>query len=486
MLKRPIIWTIAGSDSGGGAGIQADLLTFADFNVHGCTAITALTAQNSVAVEHIQYSSKENLTKQLLALENDLPAQFIKIGMIGDQESVDVIKDFLTKQPKTVIYDPVMISSSGNSLMNLDQIQEIIQDIFPLVHLLTPNIMETEALLQVKIKEFDDIEQAAKKLLTFGPKSVFIKGGHSETDFCYDYYTDGNESFWLTHQRIQHPHSHGSGCSLSASITALLAAGYNIKDALIISKMYVTQGIRLAKPIGKGPGAVVHQGWPKQQQDFPQLTKKPLSNLAGDFPDCGETPLGLYPIVNNFEWIERLVKVGVTTLQLRIKQGNPVWIEQQIQLSSALCCKHNVRLFINDHWQLAIKHNAYGVHLGQSDLETVDIAALHQAQLRLGISTHCYYEVARALAIKPSYIAIGPIFHTDSKPMEFVPQGVQQLKQWCETLSDYRLVAIGGINEDNLKEVIATQVDGIAVISAITKSSDPEKTVKQWLMEIKK
>ena len=177
-----------------------------------------------------------------------------------------------------------MISSSGNLLMNLDQIQKIIQQFFPLVHLLTPNIMETEALLQIQIKVFDDIEYAAKKLLTFGPKSVFIKGGHGETDFCYDYYTDGNESFWLTHQRIQHQHSHGSGCSLSAAIIALLAWGYSIKDALVISKMYVTQGIRLAESIGKGPGAVVHQGWPKQQQDFPQLTKKPLVCTIRSFP----------------------------------------------------------------------------------------------------------------------------------------------------------------------------------------------------------
>lgn len=486
-MAKPIVWTIAGSDSGGGAGIQADLHTFADFNVYGCTAITALTAQNSIAVEDIQYTTKQNFFKQLHALESDLPANIIKIGMIGNRENIDVIHSFLTLHKKTIVYDPVMVATSGMCLMEATEISYIVENIFPLVDLLTPNRQEVNILLETDIQTLDDIEYAAKQLLTFGSKQILIKGGHGDNDFCYDYYTDGNESFWLSTQRIKHMHSHGAGCSLSAAITALLALGYNIKDALVIAKMYVTQGIRLAESIGQGSGSVVHAGWPMQQQDFPCLTKtQPVKKRDKRFLDCGDKPLGLYPIVDSFAWIKRLVNAGVTTLQLRIKDQDNAWIEQQIQLSVELCRQHQVRLFINDYWQLALQYQAYGVHLGQSDLDHVDMDALYQVGIRLGISTHCYYEVARAHTYKPSYIAIGPIFHTDSKPMAFMPQGIEQLKRWCSILSDYRLVAIGGINNDNLTEVIATNVDGIAVISAITKSEDPEKTVREWGRKIQR
>ena len=179
--------------------------------------------------------------------------------------------------------------------------------------------------------------------------------------------------------------------------------------------------------------------------------------------------------------MEKLLEAGVNTIQLRIKDKTGDVLEQEIIQAIQLAKTHKARLFINDYWQLALKHNAYGVHLGQEDLQSADLAALANAGIRLGISTHGYFEVARAHAIRPSYMAIGPIYETTSKLMPHQPQGLSELKRFCRLL-DYPLVAIGGINLERLPDVLATEVTGVAVISAITKANDPVNEAKRWLV----
>lgn len=197
------------------------------------------------------------------------------------------------------------------------------------------------------------------------------------------------------------------------------------------------------------------------------------------FPDCGNTPLGLYPIVDSAAWVKRLLLLGVKTIQLRIKDAS-VDIEDEIQKSVVLAEQYSVRLFINDYWELAIRHNAYGVHLGQEDLQQADLEKIQQAGLRLGVSTHCEEEVARAVAVQPSYIACGPIFPTTTKVMPFSPQGIAGLAHWQRTL-DYPIVAIGGINEERMPSVLATKVDGVALITAITQADDPIAATRRLL-----
>jgi hydroxymethylpyrimidine kinase/phosphomethylpyrimidine kinase/thiamine-phosphate diphosphorylase len=193
----------------------------------------------------------------------------------------------------------------------------------------------------------------------------------------------------------------------------LLAQGYEIADALVIAKAYVNQGLRLAPQLGAGHGPLAHVGWPETERDLPWLTHTAEEGIRRpQFPDCGDSPLGFYPIVPNTEWLERILPLGVATVQLRIKNKQGAALEREIADAIACARRYGARLFVNDYWQLALKHGAYGVHLGQEDLETADIAALAQAGIRLGVSTHCYAEVAHALALRPSYIAIGPVFHT--------------------------------------------------------------------------
>lgn len=217
---------------------------------------------------------------------------------------------------------------------------------------------------------------------------------------------------------------------------------------------------------------------PRQEQELSRTLPKQSSAKASDpFPACG--PLGFYPIVDSAHWVERMLGSGVKTIQLRIKDKNMLVLEEEIEKSIALAEHYKASLFINDYWALAVKHGAYGVHLGQEDLLTVDVALLRRAKLRLGVSTHSYEEIACVLPYQPSYVACGPIYHTDTKKMAAAPQGLERLKDYCRILS-YPVVAIGGIKWDMLEEVCATGVKGIAAITAITEADEPEEEALRW------
>ena len=200
----------------------------------------------------------------------------------------------------------------------------------------------------------------------------------------------------------------------------------------------------------------------------------------GPFP-LTEAKLGLYPVVDTVEWIARLLEAGVRTLQLRIKDLPEKAVEKDIAVAIALGKRYQARLFINDYWRLAIKHDAYGVHLGQEDLDIADLDAIHRAGLRLGVSTHDDAELDRALAERPSYIALGHVFPTQTKEMPSSPQGLKELKRHVARLQGVSTVAIGGISLQRAPEVLATGVGSIAVVSAITQAADWRAATKQLL-----
>ena len=191
--------------------------------------------------------------------------------------------------------------------------------------------------------------------------------------------------------------------------------------------------------------------------------------------------LGLYPVVDSVAWIERLLAAGVKTIQLRIKDKQDDEVEADIVAAIALGRRYDARLFINDYWRLAIKHQAYGVHLGQEDLETTDLAAIRAAGLRLGVSTHDDMEIDVALAARPSYIALGHVFPTQTKQMPSAPQGLEQLARHIERLADYPTVAIGGISLERAPAVLATGVGSIAVVSAITQAEEWQAATTELL-----
>lgn len=200
-------------------------------------------------------------------------------------------------------------------------------------------------------------------------------------------------------------------------------------------------------------------------------------------PDFPPVPfrLGLYPVVDSVVWIERLLGAGVRTLQLRIKDKRDDEVEADVIAAIALGRRYQARLFINDYWRLAIKHDAYGVHLGQEDLQDTDLQAIRAAGLRLGVSTHDDMEIDVALAAKPSYIALGHVFPTQTKQMPSAPQGLTQLARHIARLADYPTVAIGGISLERAPDVLATGVGSIAVVSAITAADDWQVATRQLL-----
>ncbi len=479
-MTRPVVWSIAGSDSGAGAGVQADLKAFAAFGgVHGCTAVAAITAQNSVAVTCVEVVSAELLNAQLAALAQDMPPQAIKTGMLGSVDNlrvvcrwVDQLRAAARANGKTValVVDPVLGASTGAGFVDDALLRAYVNELLPRATVVTPNRNE-----------------AARMGLAVGQSgdtlSVVITGGDAsgQDGVARDWFRSPQTSGWLSLPRVDTTHQHGTGCTFASTAAAALASGYCVADAVVLAKMATTHALRHAYAAGEGAGPV------HAQADFAQhIHNLPaLSLVAGAalpaFRPLRDPALGVYAVVDSVAWVRRVLAAGVRTVQLRIKDPQDPTLEAQVKESVAVAnATPGAQLFINDHWALALRLGAYGVHLGQEDLDTVDLDALRQAGMRLGLSTHSYWEVARAWGLRPSYIACGPIFATQSKDMPWIPQGLDNLRYWAGVLP-LPVVGIAGIDAGNMADVAAQGVASGAVITAITRAADPELACRQLM-----
>lgn len=450
-----IVWTIAGSDSGGGAGIQADLNTFHDFDVHGCSAITALTAQNTSGVSHIQAATLENLQAQLIALKNDLQPRAIKLGMLYQPELIACVAKQLNGLDVPVIADPVLVSSSQHALYSDDLIAHYQKYIFPLASLMTPNVHEAQALTGIVIQSYDDMEKAAQALLASGAQAVLVKGGDLDSDLASDYFADHTQSFWLNQYRIDSSHNHGTGCTLSAAIAANIARGWSLIDAIIIAKAYVHAGLSQPRHVGSGRAPVGHVAADQLKQHFPWITTKPQA-LPAPFKKITQ-PIGRYPIVDNIKDLEILCSKGISFIQLRIKNPGSDFADICTK-AQEVAKKFAVELIINDHLL------STGAHLGQEDLAAIDLRTLNRETMVLGLSAHNLFELAKAYAHHPSYLAMGPIFKTDSKKLEYPEIGLEKL-QFIASLAPLPLVAIGGIAYEQMPDILK-YCSGVAFIGA--------------------
>ena len=251
--------TIAGSDSSGGAGIQADLKTFAAHGVFGMSVITAVTAQNTCGVTAVQDISPEIITAQMDAVFSDIRVDAVKIGMVSRSESIRAIAEGLKKwKPPVIVVDPVMISKSGYPLLQPEACETLIRELLPLATLLTPNLPEAEAICGFAIHSEPDMEKAARIILDLGAKAVLVKGGHLEGNRADDYLFDGAKGIWLAGERIATEHTHGTGCTLSSALASNLAKGLSLAEAVQAGKIYVTTGIQYGLALGKGHGPTHH------------------------------------------------------------------------------------------------------------------------------------------------------------------------------------------------------------------------------------
>jgi len=257
-MHLPRALTIAGSDSGGGAGIQADLKTFSAFHVFGMSVITAVTAQNSLGVQAVENLSPPFVAQQLRSVLSDFGADAAKCGMLSTAPIIDAVATALGEHPvDKLVVDPVMVAKSGDPLLQPDARQALIGRILPLALVVTPNVSEAEALGGMKVVTREDMEEAARRIHKLGPRNVLVKGGHLAGD-AVDLLYDGRTLTVLSVPRIASTNTHGTGCTLSAAIAAGLARGRPLGEAVREAKAYVTAAIREGFQAGRGVGQLRH------------------------------------------------------------------------------------------------------------------------------------------------------------------------------------------------------------------------------------
>ncbi|MGM7724547.1 bifunctional hydroxymethylpyrimidine kinase/phosphomethylpyrimidine kinase [Metabacillus sp. Hm71] len=259
--------TIAGSDSGGGAGIQADLKTFQELNVFGMSAITAVTAQNTLGVHGVYPLSVEAVVNQIEAIGNDLGTNAVKTGMLFSGEIIKAVAEAVKKfQWEHVVVDPVMIAKGGAPLLQNEAVAALKQYLLPLAMVITPNIPEAEVLADMSIRTMDDRLEAAKRLYQFGAKYVVIKGGHDEGEELVDILYNGEEFTYYKGKRIATKNTHGTGCTFAAAVTAELAKGNTVEQAVQTAKNFIQAAIEDDLEIGNGHGPTNHWAYQQRQQ----------------------------------------------------------------------------------------------------------------------------------------------------------------------------------------------------------------------------
>ena len=313
------------------------------------------------------------------------------------------------------------------------------------------------------------VELAASALRDRVCQAVVITGAEAE-----DYAHTAQASGWLRSKGRSVASGASDAAVFAASVDYALTKGFVAIEAIVLATMARSD--------------CLGQGSTQPRADFAQhIANLPHFSLPQATEVCGfaalsDVDLGLYAVVDSAAWVTRVVAAGVPTVQLRIKDAEGPehldFVRAQIRESIRATTAAGAQLFINDHWQLAIDEGAYGVHLGQEDLHLADLAAIKKAGLRLGISSHAYWEVCRAWALQPSYIACGPIHPTKAKAMPWIPQGNDNLAYWCKLLPT-PVVAIAGMDLVRTEQAAQCGAAGVAVISAITAAASPETAIAQ-------
>lgn len=494
-----VVWSIAGNDSGGGAGLAADLRAAQAFGVHLCPVVSAITAQNSVAVQSVLPMDAEWLDAQLQALAQDLPPRAIKTGLLGGVAQIEVVARWVDrlreKGPVALVVDPVLGSTTGTSFANQAVVQAYREWLLPRATLITPNQREALRLLgedqnPKPLDEPPSLNEPAwgRRLMAQGVQAVCITGGDTDLapGHALDWLSTPEASGWLSLPRVATVHHHGTGCTFATSAASALALGFVCADAVVLAKMATTHALRHAYPAGAGAGPVQAQsGFGNDPSLFPTLTWE-AAEVTWRVPEGAQKlkqnqkqnqkALGLYAVVDQLAWLKQVLDAGIRTVQLRIKaplEPGADWpheLNQNIERAVVLAKEYGASLFINDHWRQALAQGAPAVHLGQEDLaamtaeERQDLSA---SGLDLGISTHSLWELCRARALSPRYIACGPVWPTLTKAMPWLPQGLHNLA-WWQQMAGCPVVAIGGIlSAEQVEQAAACGVDGVAVVRAL-------------------
>jgi hydroxymethylpyrimidine kinase/phosphomethylpyrimidine kinase/thiamine-phosphate diphosphorylase len=491
---RPVVWSIAGTDSGGGAGLSADQRAADAFGVHLCPVVAAVTAQNSLTVTRIEPVSPLALEAQLQALADDLPPLAVKTGLLGSVEHVRLVAHWIDRlrhrHPVALVVDPVLAASTGAAFADAPTLAAYRELLLPRATLITPNRREAAALLGQHEADPAGLPTQALELRRRGAQAVCITGGDAAdlNGRVLDWMASEQADGWLAAPRITTEHHHGSGCTFATSAAAALALGFVPADALVLAKMATGHALRHGHAAGAGRGPVrAAAGFAADPSLMPLLSWSEEPEFA--VPGASVRPsssFGLYAIVDSAARAEQVLAAGVRTLQLRIKTPtatDAAWqatLRAALQRSVAAAREAGASLFVNDHWQLAAELGAFGVHLGQEDLLALSDdgrARLRASGLALGISSHSLWELARARSMAPRYVACGPVWPTLTKAMPWRPQGLDNLAWWC-AMAGLPVVAIGGIlTPEQVEAAARCGADGVCAVRVL--GDDPARVLPQ-------
>lgn len=487
MTTYPRVLTIAGSDSGGGAGIQADLKTFTVLGTYGTSVITAVTAQNTHQVTGVYPMTAEQVDAQLDAVLTDIETDVVKTGMLVNADIVQTVARRLAKHigdnsrggPRSVdlVVDPVMIAKSGDPLLEAASVTALQKQLLPLATVVTPNIPEAAALTGLKVHSRDDMIAAGRRLLAFGVRAALITGGHLSGDQADDVLVTADEVRWFPATKIYTPNTHGTGCTLSAAIAAGLAHGLHLVEAVQQAKEYITTAIAKAPDIGSGSGPTNHLAWLKRPQTNVPKRQPPGAPL--------EEWLALYVIVDGktpLNLVEQLLDAGVGSIQLRDKKlsrGEQVHVARQLQ---NICRAKDALFIVNDHVDVALAVGADGVHIGQDDLPLREARLLLGPDALIGVTVKTVSEAKAAAAAGADYVGVGPIYHSLTKPGR-APLGPEAIVRIRESVSIPQ-VAISGIGPGRAAPVIEAGAAGVAVISSVLAADDPVKMAATLYEEV--
>lgn len=502
---KPIVWSIAGNDSGGGAGLSADQRAAEAFGVHLCPVVAAITAQNSRAVTRVEPVHTDVLNAQLNALADDLPPAAIKTGLLGSADNVAVVARWIdrlrVRHPHVaLVVDPVLGASTGAAFADDAVLRAYRELLLPRATVVTPNLKEAHRLTDAT----EEAPALAATLRKAGAGAACVTGGDSADapGWSLDWIDTAHASGWLALPRVDTPHTHGTGCTFATSTACALARGFVPADALVLAKMATTHALRHGHAAGQGAGPVgARAGFATEPSLMPFMSwgeNFDMDSCSGLLdkrwsPISSEnTDIGLYAIVDSAERVQQVVQAGVQTVQLRIKTPDApdvAWhaaLRDAITQSLAACRGAGATLVVNDHWRLAVEVAAgnlqgLAIHLGQEDLQALGDAgraALAATRLPLGISSHSLWELARARALAPWYVACGPVWPTLTKAMPWVPQGLDNLAWWVH-MAGVPVVAIGGILEHAQAELTAQSgASGVCVVRGL--GDEPAQTVPAW------
>ncbi|CAI0439394.1 unnamed protein product [Linum tenue] len=468
--KLPHVLTVAGSDSGAGAGIQADLKACAARGVYCSTVITAVTAQNTVGVQGVNIVPDEFVAQQLKSVLSDMEVDVVKTGMLPSIEIVKVLQQSLKEFPvRAVVVDPVMISTSGDVLADPSILARFREELLMMADIVTPNLKEASTLLGgMRLETVDDMRRAAKILHSMGPRSVLVKGGDLPESFdAVDVFFDGEEYHELHSPRVKTRNTHGTGCTLASCIAAELAKGSSMLSAVKLAKRYVETALEYSKDIILGNGA---------QGPFDHFLRlKHNTSTGGTFSG---NELFLYAVTDsgmNEKWerpmevaVKEAIKGGATIIQLREKDAETRKFIETAKACLKICRPYKVPLLINDRIDVALASDADGVHVGQSDMPARVARSLLGPDKVIGVSCKTVEQAHQAWLDGADYIGCGGVYPTSTKANNSTV-GLDGLKTIC-LASKLPVVAIGGINASNAITVLGIgppNLKGVAVVSTV-------------------